>query len=221
MATEGSNARISNAAGERRDRNRQEMRETILGAARRILVTQGVAALTMRAVARDIGYSPAALYEYFPSKAVLCQSLFFEGANGLAGWMRAVIESFPPSASGRDVTGAMAQAYRSYALQNPELYLLVFANPVPDFVPDDDDRRKASDGFDLLTGAISRGAEQGELDVESPVSSAIASWAVVHGFVMLEISGYLSRHGDDPDTLFHDVLEQVGRGLARSDGTPS
>lgn len=204
-----------NAAEERRDRNRQEMRETILGAARRILVNQGIAALSMRAVARDIGYSPAALYEYFPSKAVLCQSLFFDGANGLSGWMRAVTESFPADAPGGDITAAMALAYRSYALQNRELYLLVFANPVPDYVPDDEDRRKAADGFELLTGAILKGAEQGDMDVENPVSSAIAAWAVVHGFVMLEIAGYLNRHAkEDSDQLFQDVLAQVGRGLA-------
>ncbi|CAN5737246.1 TetR/AcrR family transcriptional regulator [soil metagenome] len=209
------NTSSMNAAVERRDRNRQEMRETILASARRILFEQGVASLSMRAVARDIGYSPASLYEYFPSKAVLCQSLFFEGANGLSGWMRAVTESFPENARAQDITGAMAKAYRSYALQNRELYLLVFSNPVPDFVPAEGDRRKASDGFDLLTSAILRGAEQGDMHVDNPVSSAIAAWTVVHGFVMLEIVGYLDGRGESADQLFQDVLTQVGRGLGK------
>ncbi len=191
------------------------MRETILSAARRILLEQGVSALSMRAVARDIGYSPASLYEYFPSKAVLCRSLFFEGANGLAGWIRAVTESFPKNAQGSAITGAMGHAYRAYALQNRELYLLVFSNPVPEFVPDEDDRRTASNGFELLTRAILQGAAQGEMDVEDPVDAAIAAWAVVHGFVMLEIVGYLDRQGQDTDQLFRDVLAQVGRGLGK------
>ena len=109
MAGETSSPSTTSAV-ERRDRNRQEMRETILNAARRILLEQGVSALSMRAVARDIGYSPASLYEYFPSKAVLCRSLFFEGANGLAGWIRAVTESFPKNAQGSAITGAMGHA---------------------------------------------------------------------------------------------------------------
>jgi AcrR family transcriptional regulator len=209
------NQSSSTAAVERRDRNRQEMRETILSSARRILFEQGVASLSMRAVARDMGYSPAALYEYFPSKAVLCQSLFFEGANGLAGWMRAVMESFSEDARASDITDAMAHAYRSYALHNRELYLLVFSNPVPDFVPAEGDRRKASDGFELLTEAILKGARQGEMDVDNPVSGAIAAWAVVHGFVMLEIVGYLERHAENADQLFDDILTQVGRGLSQ------
>lgn len=213
--TDETSPSITNAAIERRDRNRQAMRETILSAARRILFEHGVTSLSMRAVARDIGYSPASLYEYFPSKAVLCQSLFFEGANGLSGWMRAVMESFPEDALARDITGAMAHAYRSYALQNRELYLLVFSNPVPDFVPDEGDRRKASDGFDLLTGAILRGSEQGDMAVDDPIKRAVAAWAVVHGFVMLEIVGYLEGRGESADKLFQDVLTQVGRGLGQ------
>ena len=53
------------------------------------------------------------------------------------------------------------------------------------------------------------------MDVEDPVDAAIAAWRVVHGFVMLEIVGYLDSQGQDTDQLFRDVLAQVGRGLGK------
>lgn len=58
----------------RLDRRREQSREEILAAARRVLLRNGVAATTLDAVAREIGMSKTALYYYFPSK----DALFFE-----------------------------------------------------------------------------------------------------------------------------------------------
>jgi AcrR family transcriptional regulator len=198
-------------AVERRDRNRREMRETILAAARKILVHEGVSALSMRAVARDIGYSPASLYEYFPSKAALCQALFFEGATGLSGRIGASIAALPNGAPTDRVAATMGIAYRDFALENRELYLLVFSNPVAGFVPDADDRREASGGYEYLVDAMRKGVERGELRAMDADIAALAAWSVVHGFVMLEILGYVgdgTRESSDP--VFKQLLSHVG-----------
>ena len=69
------------------------MRAAILDEARRLLTEEGASALSMRAIARALGYSPAALYEYFPGKEDIFNALYFEGAGGLAGRIVAVRET--------------------------------------------------------------------------------------------------------------------------------
>lgn len=105
----------------------------------------------------------------------------------------------------------MGIAYREYALENPELYLLVFSNPVPGFVPDEQDREHASGGYDLLVDTMRRGVESGQMREMDPNTAALAAWSVVHGFVMLEIVGYFGEgakaHNDD---LFRSLLAHVG-----------
>jgi AcrR family transcriptional regulator len=194
----------------RRDRNRREMREMILSAARNILVDCGVSALSMRAVARDIGYSPASLYEYFPSKAALCRALFFEGASGLSGKIRSAFDASGDGAPSSEIARALGVAYREFALDNRELYLLVFSNPVAGFVPDEHDREAASGGYDLLVEAMRSGVQSGTMRDLDPDVAALTSWSVVHGFVMLEILGFVG--GDDReqnDGIFNAVLDHV------------
>lgn len=186
------------------------MRETILAAARAKLAEGGLSAVSMRGLAREIGYSPAALYEYFPSKAHLFQALFFEGASGLSGRIRAAMESVPPGTPAQQVTRAMGRAYRAYALENPELYMLVFSNPVPGFTPDELDRRHARDGFALLVEAMQSGIDNSDIEASDPFVAAMAAWSAVHGFVMLEITGYIRTGSyDSSDTLFDSLLDHI------------
>jgi AcrR family transcriptional regulator len=194
----------------RRDRNRREMRDLILDAARKIVVESGVSSLSMRAVARAIGYSPAALYEYFPSKAILSQALFFEGAEGLSGKIRSTLESLEPGTHPGLAVRQLGIAYREFALDNRELYLLVFTNPVTGFEPDEQDRQAATGGYDLLVEAMHRGVASGDLPAVDPNIAALAAWSVVHGFVMLEMLGYIDGApafaGDD---TFNALLDHV------------
>ena len=164
----------------------------------------------MRAVARDIGYSPASLYEYFPSKSALCRALFFEGASGLSGKIRTAFESMGDSATSGEIARALGIAYREFALDNRELYLLVFSNPVAGFVPDEHDREAASGGYDLLLEAMRSGVQSGNMRDLNPDIAALASWSVVHGFVMLEILGFVG--GDEReqnDGIFNALLDHV------------
>ena len=112
-------------AAARRERGRREMREQILDAARRIVREEGIESLSMRAVARAIGYSPAALYEYFPAKEDVIDALYFEGAEGLDGRMRDAMAALPPEASATATFTYLGRAYRAYAHDQPELYRLV------------------------------------------------------------------------------------------------
>jgi AcrR family transcriptional regulator len=61
----------------RRERRRDRSREEILDAARQVLLRNGVGAMTLDAVAKEVGVSKTALYYYYPSKDALLFELMF------------------------------------------------------------------------------------------------------------------------------------------------
>lgn len=112
----------------RREQARREMRAAILDEARRLLTEEGASALSMRAIARALGYSPAALYEYFPAKEDIYKALYFQGTGGLGSRMVAARDRVPPDSSVRTALFEMGRAYRAYAHEQPELFRLVFGD---------------------------------------------------------------------------------------------
>lgn len=219
----------------RREQSRREMRVAILDEARRLLTNEGASALSMRAIARALGYSPAALYEYFERKEDILVALYFEGADGLAGHMGAVRASMMPGDSVDVMLPRMGRAYRAYAQGNPELFRLVFGGAARDeqhHLEDDGERP----GFDELVAVIEQGVASGEIDFPAAEPLAVACWSMVHGFVVLEIAGFLKADKDpgpnglpegqdriprfgrpDADALFDLVLDRCLHGvLART-----
>ena len=75
-----------------RERVRAELTAEITDAARRQLAEVGAAALSLRAVAREVGMVSSAVYRYFPSRDDLCQ-LAARGVGDLGGELGA--NSFP------------------------------------------------------------------------------------------------------------------------------
>jgi AcrR family transcriptional regulator len=209
----------SSAAERRREAQRDDVRQEILDAARDLVDKRGPHALTMRAVAGAVGYSPAALYEYFASKDHILQQMYFQGSRGLEGRTRQVVAAAGPNASTVDCIGLAGRAYRSFALEHSDLYLLTFSvrgtreGALPESEADD-----AS--FGLLVKMIGEGIERGEIAGGEPVQLAAALWAFVHGFVMLEITGRLPH--DPPgvsDMLFEAGLAVINFGLLTRDDT--
>ena len=207
---------MGSGAAARRERNRQEMQESILAATQRIVAEKGVDALTMRGVADEIGYSVAALYEYFPSKEHLLGCLYFAGSDGFAGRLHAAHAKLPATASALDRLLALGHAYRAYAREQPDLYRLVLGTDVPDMSPASlpttgggsgfDTDEAALDSFGLLVSVARDGVERGEFLPLPPEMIAVSAWAAVHGFVMLELTGHLAEVGPAAEKL-HDMGE--------------
>ena len=201
------------AAERRRARMRNEMRVEILAGARRLLDGRGIDALTMRAVADEIGYSTGAIYEYFKSKDELCEALFFQGAEGLAGRMDRAIADLPLGSNLRDRIAASGRAYREFALEYPDLYLLIFTSSAPSEPPSTNMLAK-TDSFQTLLELVEEGIEGGELHHDDAVSVASALWAFVHGFVMLELTGHFPVQPEGiRDEMFAAMGDLMVRGL--------
>src|ERR687885_2415753 len=102
---------------ERRQRDRQEMRDAILLHARQIMREEGVAALNLRELARRLRFTVQALYKYYPSKAALYDALFQEGIRTYTRYWR---EAIAGRTSFWDTLQAVLEATMRFAHDYPE-----------------------------------------------------------------------------------------------------
>jgi AcrR family transcriptional regulator len=150
---------------------RTARQEDVLTVARRVLAEEGVEALTLGRIARELGIKTPSLYKHFASKRELEAVLIAEGFEAFTGELVAAGSTLE----------AFARAYRRFALERPQLYRLMTEGPLPrDLLPDGIEARAAAP----LIGAV------GDAD------RARAAWACVHGLVVLELGG---RFPDDAD----------------------
>ena len=187
------NRKLPSGAAVRRAANREQMQTAILDTARTIVSDSGADALTIRAVATALSYSPGAIYDYFASKEDILVGLYFQGANGLGGQMERTVAALPADATAIDGLLSLARSYRAHALANRELYQLVHGGmtSLPD-LPEIEHPEMETGGFGTLLRLARRGVEEGSL-VALPVSLiAHAAWSAVHGFVSLELQGHIT-----------------------------
>ena len=209
-------------AAARREKGRQEMRELILREARRLLTEHGPDAVSMRAIARAIGYTPGALYEYFAAKEDIFFALYFEGTDGLAGRMAATKAAIPPGTPTVEALRALGRAYRAFAHEQPQLFRLVFG-PLGDrrHRHHEPGKERERPGFDALVQTIEEGIARGEVVPLPALAIAVACWSMVHGFVVLEMNGHLGEDAHpgtsspERDALFEVVADRLLHGVLR------
>lgn len=99
-----------------------DLRRALLEAARRILEAEGPSALSLRAVAREAGVSPAAPYHHFKDKAELLDAVAEQGWEMLDRRMAEAQGEAEP----RDKLNALGIAYVCFARDNPALYRVMY-----------------------------------------------------------------------------------------------
>ena len=175
---------------ERRQRNREEMQRAILNAACAMMREQGVAALSLREVARRVHMQAPSLYTYFPSKMALYDALFREGIRTYTAYRERATEE---QISFWDRLRAWTEAYMRFAQEHPELYQLCFERPVPGFIPSDE---SMAESRRLLSGSeemLARAVTNGEIRVNVPYNQA-------RDLIIVMIHGLTSQHmANEPD----------------------
>jgi AcrR family transcriptional regulator len=120
------------AASGARARVRAQITEEILTAARRQLAEHGSAALSLRAVAREVGMVSSAVYRYFPSRDRLLTALIVEAYDGLGEAVERAVARVPADDLVARWTTICA-AVRRWATANPHEYALIYGSPVPGY----------------------------------------------------------------------------------------
>jgi len=106
----------------RQQRLHEATRKAILEAALEMFVRQGYEHVSIRSIAAKVGYSPAALYRYFPSKDEIFFALAEEGLRRL----NAGDPASTPSADPLDDIRATAQRLYDFSQEHPRLFALIF-----------------------------------------------------------------------------------------------
>jgi AcrR family transcriptional regulator len=116
--------------------------QEIISTARRLLVSEGSAAITLRAIAREMGMTAPALYRYFPSYQTLIHHVVADIFNELSDYVEAGVEQAAAAAHGPDLgqpdgttveVGLITacQAFRRWAIAHPAEFGMIFGTPLP------------------------------------------------------------------------------------------
>jgi AcrR family transcriptional regulator len=202
---------------ERRERERQELRQRILDAARELFAVRGYEAVTMREIARGIEYSATALYKHFADKETLVRELCRHDFDALAHRLVEVVSSGDPI----ERFARAGLVYLDFAARHPQHYRLMFMGGLPPVTPESGERDDPSHNAYVLVRALAENLlHAGLLRPELTDIDLVAqtTWGAVHGVAALE----LTLPNTEPwldfrprNQRFAAVLELVGRSLMR------
>jgi len=173
---------------QRREREKEALRQDILDAARELFIKEGYENVSMRRVAEKIEYSPTTIYLYFEDKASLLYAVCEETFAKLAKRMEAItLEGDEPIEALR--TGC--RAYVDFGLKNPNHYKLTFINHPHH--PGDDKRhlREGSMGmraYGNLRAEVEACINAKKFRVTDVEAVTQMMWAGGHGITSLLIS---------------------------------
>lgn len=164
------------------------LQRAILTKARRLLVTEGYNALSMRKIARKAGCSPTSIYLHFKNKDALTHALIDEGIERLNEELEATIASSQGSPVRR--LTAMSRTYVAFGLANPEYYQIMFQlHPERMARYPAESYRRARRNLERYADVFEEGQKTGVFREElSPIFSATVLWTALHGLVSLFLS---------------------------------
>ncbi|MER7660295.1 MULTISPECIES: TetR/AcrR family transcriptional regulator [unclassified Streptomyces] len=233
-----------------RERARIEVTAAIKDEARKQLAAEGAAKLSLRAVARELGMVSSALYRYFPSRDDLLTALIVDAYDAVGAAAEEALAGAPAPGAGPDDDvarwTAVCSAVRTWALDHPHEYALIYGSPVPGYSAPMDTVGPASrvglalisvardahraDGLALppLEEALRPEGDRLAADIApdlppSVVVALVASWSQLFGLISFELFGQFNRVVEERDAFFAHtaarLAHEVGLRSRRAAGT--
>jgi AcrR family transcriptional regulator len=178
-------------------------RDAIVNAALTFLDREGWDALTINALATQLGTKGPSLYNHVQSLEDLRRTVRMRVVGD-------IIEMLNTVGQGRtrdDAVMVMASAYRSYAHHHPGRYSAFTRMPLGGDDPEFTDATRAA-AAPVIEVLASYG-----LDGEEAFYAALEFWSAMHGFVLLEMTG--AMNGIDTDAVFTDMVMRLASGMER------
>ncbi|WP_308250271.1 TetR/AcrR family transcriptional regulator [Sphaerisporangium fuscum] len=227
----------------RRERLRAETSAEIKTIALKLMAVGGPDAISLRAIAREMGMTAGAIYGYYATRDDLITTLIDDVHTSLVDTVEAARDTRPAGdPAGRLL--AWAEAFRKWALANPEGFRLIYGDPVPGYqVPEggaapEAEYRTCTGLTGLVAGAWDQasasqpadGHEWSDFDPHlvamvreafpglppAAVALALRVWGRMHGLVSLEIYGHLRDKLHDPETIYRAEILDLIRSLGLS-----
>lgn len=223
----------------RRDRTRLATMEEIKDAARELLVPSASGGeLSLRAVAREIGMTPSAIYRYFESRQDLMEALAHDAFASVASALASTLEAH---AGGERVARVVAVcgAYRNWCLEHPAEFALIFRADGSTAPGSPTWSALAVEYYRIPFQLFLSDLAQWELPREGPepivrpealelirsiapdvevtprlAASLVSVWAAIHGYVCLELFGHLQLMVTDVSAAYERHVKSVLRKLS-------
>lgn len=217
---------------------RRELTRAIVDEARRQLADVGPAALSVRAVARELGMASSAVYRYFATRDDLITALLVLSYDDLGSVAEQADSGIRHRRDHRARWKAVTQAVRRWAREHPYDYALLYGSPVPgyqappdtiapatrvirvvlDVVADQAAIEPDAKGPDAKGPAIPRSARRavasarafaGPDFTDDMIYRSLTAWSVLVGTLTLELFGHLHNAVDDYDAWFDQTMRQA------------
>lgn len=169
---------------ERKQREKEEMRERILNSAMQLFLDKGIENVSMRSIAESIEYSPATVYLYFKDKAEILFALHNKGFEKLHALQLSLNHIEDPL----ERLGEHGRMYIKFALENQDYYDLMFiAKGVADKIMAEKHWEAGSKAYQYLVDNVTACMEKGYFKDTNADAAAFAFWSFVHGIASLII----------------------------------
>ena len=178
-------------------------RDSIVNAALTFLDREGWDALTINALATQLGTKGPSLYNHVDSLEDLRRTVRMRVVGDIIEMLNTVGEGRTRD----DAVMVMASAYRSYAHHHPGRYSAFTRMPLDGDDPEFTDATRAA-AAPVIAVLASYG-----LDGEDAFYVALEFWSAMHGFVLLEMTG--AMNGIDADAVFTDMVLRLAAGMER------
>ena len=181
-------------------------RQIVVNAALTFLDREGWDALTINALAIQLGTKGPSLYNHVDSLNDLRRAMRMRVVDDMIELLKRVGEG----RAGDDAVLVMAGAYRSYAHHHPGRYSAFTRMPLGADDPEYSAAAKAA-AAPVIAVLSAYG-----LDSRAAFHAALEFWAALHGFVSLEMTGVMDDV--DPDTVFSDMVRRLAASLGGRGG---
>ena len=188
---------------------------------------KGAAALSLRAIARELGITAPAIYNYFSRRDDLVTALIVDAFTSLGESQKKSIQNLPEDDLGTHLS-ALGLAYRDWAITYPQRYQLIFGTPIPGYeAPAEITVPAAAGSLVPLIETIQAIFAAGKLRVDrfAPMTpelksmleawsqftagndpevlyTALVIWSRVHGLVSMEIGNQMPSFITDPGEIY-------------------
>jgi AcrR family transcriptional regulator len=165
----------------------EDFRRRACEVALRLYAAHGYPAVTMRALAAELGVSAMTPYRYFESK----EALFARVRARAFGRFRERLTAALPGRGG-ELTRLrrLKAAYVGFAVEHPDAYRIMFELRLPEAARDPALVAESRRAFAPLLGTVQSAVAKGELRGD-PLTIAHLLWAGAHGLVTLHLAGHL------------------------------
>ncbi|OIN57681.1 TetR/AcrR family transcriptional regulator [Arsenicibacter rosenii] len=199
---------------ERKEREKEEMRQRILDAAQKLFLENGYEKVSIRNIADAIEYSPATIYLYFKDKNELLYAVHQKGF-GL------MLQEFAPVSAISDPFEQLVEMGRRYirfAVDNPELFDLMFIMAAPMEACRDDEWDEGKNAFQALVQVVQHCIDTGVFKHQDAEVASMMIWSAIHGYTALFLRKRMmmfdeERRQELMTEAFNLFCETIKRGL--------